>query len=329
LQLVRGTAALDRRLVRPILTIGNFDGIHLGHRAILETVIARARALGGVSVLYTFDPHPRKVLRPDQAPDLLATMDQKIEILEDLGLDVLIVEHFDRAFARTEPKVFIREYIRERIDPIEVYVGYDFHFGRDREGSMRFLTETGPRLGFSVTIIPEVTAGEFDVNSTRIRKLISEGMVEEAGRLLGRRFSMRGPVIQGMQRGRGLGYPTANLAPANEIVPQPGVYTCRLRFLDDGEPSRGTILPAVTNVGYRPTFQEPGAEQNRLNAEAHLLDFSGDIYGRLVELQFLSRIRSEQKFESVEALRKQIARDVESARERLREEAAEMDGVGG
>jgi len=330
LQLVRGTAALEHRLERPILTIGNFDGIHLGHRAILDTVIARARALDGVSVLYTFDPHPRKVLRPDQAPDLLATLDQKVEILEDLGLDVLIVEHFDRAFARTEPSVFIREYICERIDPVEVYVGYDFHFGRDREGSMRLLTETGPRLGFSVTIIPEVTAGEFDVNSTRIRKLIRDGMVEEAALLLGRQFSIRGPVIEGMKRGRELGFPTANLAPENEIIPQPGVYACRLRFLDDGEPSRGTIPPAATNVGYQPTFQQPGAEQNRLNAEAHLIGFSGDIYGRSVELQFLHRLRSEKKFESVEALRKQIGRDVESAREWLLQEAAENGaGVGG
>ncbi len=256
MKLVRGTAALDRRLVRPVLTIGNFDGVHLGHRAILDTVIARARALGGEAVLYTFDPHPRKVLQPDRAPELLATMDQKIEILEQIGLDVLIVEPFDLEFASTPPEIFVRDHIHARIAPVEVYVGYDFHFGRDREGSMRLLTETGPRLGFSVTIIPEVTVGGRDVNSTRIRALLREGEVEEASRLLGRSFSVRGPVVQGMRRGRQLGFPTANLANENEIMPGTGVYVCDVRFLDDGTPGRGQVLPAVTNVGHRPTFDD-------------------------------------------------------------------------
>ena len=152
---VHGTAALKRALRRPVLTIGNFDGLHVGHRAIMKTVVARARDLGGEAVVYTFEPHPRKVLRPDRAPQLLTTLDQKIELLEEMGIDVTIFEPFDRDFAEIEPETFVREYIHRRVRPMEVYVGYDFRFGRDREGSMRLLTEMGPRLGFSVTIIPK------------------------------------------------------------------------------------------------------------------------------------------------------------------------------
>jgi riboflavin kinase/FMN adenylyltransferase len=302
--------------VRPVLTIGNFDGVHLGHRAILDTVIGRARALEGESVLYTFDPHPRKILQPDRAPELLATMEQKVEILEQIGLDVLIVEPFDLEFASTPPEQFVRDHIHARIAPVEVYVGYDFHFGRDREGSMRLLTETGPRLGFSVTIIPEVTFGGRDVNSTRIRALLREGDVEEASRLLGRPFSVRGPVVRGAQRGRKLGFPTANLSTENEIMPGTGVYVCDVRFLDDGTPARGAKLPAVTNVGHRPTFDD----RQGLIAEAHLIDFAGDLYGREIELVFRARLRAEQKFDGADALRDQIARDVAAARTWHREE---------
>jgi riboflavin kinase/FMN adenylyltransferase len=319
LELVRGTAALTRRLTRPVVTIGNFDGVHLGHRAILDRVITRARAQDGEAVLYTFDPHPRKVLQPDRAPDLLATMEQKIELLEQTGLDVLIVEHFDLEFARTPPELFVREFIYRRIRPIEVYVGYDFHFGRDREGSMRLLTETGPLLGFSVTIIPEVKVEDRDVNSTRIRDLLKAGDVEAAAELLGRPFAIRGPVVEGKQRGRGFGFPTANLAPSSEIVPGAGVYVCELCLVDDGDPAAGSVLPAVTNVGYRPTFED----ESELIPEAHAIDFSGDLYGRNVDLRFLARLRSERKFDSLDALREQIARDVEAARQWHVERAGE------
>ena len=313
MELVHGTAELRRKLNRPILTIGNFDGLHLGHRTILDMVIGRARALGGEAVLYTFDPHPRKVLQPDRGPELLVNLDQKVELLEAVGLDVLIVEPFDRSFARTPPQVFIHEYIHSRIAPREVYVGYDFHFGRDREGSMRLLTETGPRLGFSVTIIPEVTIHGRDVNSTRIRELLREGQVEEARQLLGRPFSIRGPVVQGNQRGRELGFPTANVASQNEIRPAAGVYACHLRMLDAGDPAEGVVLPAVANLGSRPTFEDGTAA----SVEAHAIDFDGDLYGRHVELSFVDRIRGEQKFSGPDALREQIAIDVVDARERL------------
>jgi len=313
LKVVYGTAALDRDLVRPVLTIGNFDGLHIGHQTIMRTVIERARALEGEAVVYTFEPHPRKVLTPDRAPQLLTTADQKLELLEGFGIDCVILEPFGPEFSKVSPEVFVRDYIHQRINPVEVYVGYDFHYGRDREGSMRLLTETGPRLGFSVTIIGEVTIGDRDVNSTRIRELLTLGEIEEAGALLGRPFCVRGEVIEGDRRGRELGFPTANLRTENEVLPANGVYAGELRFLDEGSPAAGERLAAVTNVGHRPTFSE--AEGHL--AEAHLIDFDGDVYGRKVELTFVHRLRGEQKFTGPDALREQIARDVEGARARL------------
>ena len=246
---IAGIASLDRPLRRPIVTIGNFDGVHLGHRAILKTVVGRAKDLDGEAVVYTFDPHPRKVLRPEGAPRLLTTLEQKTELLEQAGVDALIVEPFTLEFARTEAEDFLRRRLHEALHPVEVYVGYDFHFGRDRVGSMRLLTELGPRLGFSVTIIPEVTVDGSDVNSSRIRQLLADGDPERAARMLGRPFTVRGRVVRGEERGRTIGFPTANLDPDNEILPSPGVYAGRMRLVDDGDPASGTSLPVVTNVG--------------------------------------------------------------------------------
>jgi len=313
LQYFAGSGSLDHRLPKPIVTVGNFDGLHVGHRAITDTIVERARDIGGTSVVYTFEPHPIRILRPEQAPRLLTTHEQKRELLEQAGIDALIVEDFNARFAETTADKFIREILFARIRPLEVYVGYDFHFGRDREGSKGLLTELGPKLGFSVTIIPEVTLEGSDVNSTRIRKLLAESRVEEAGRMLGRAYSVRGRVVQGDQRGRTLGFPTANLDPENEILPGAGVYAGHCRFIDDGTPVRGVELPAVMNVGTRPTFEGDG----RMHAEAFLIDFSGDVYGRRVELAFSSRLRAERRFSGVDALREQIASDVGAARKIL------------
>ncbi len=310
---IAGSEAIDQPLTRPVLTVGNFDGVHRGHRAIVDTVVQRARALAGTSIVYTFDPHPRRILRPEDAPSLLTTLDQKIELLEQAGVDVLIVEPFSFEFAKMSAEDFIRQSIHARIAPLEVYVGYDFHFGRDREGSMRMLTEMGPLLGFSVTIIPEVTMEQGDVNSTRIRELLAEGRMETANAMLGRPYTVRGAVTRGDARGRELGFPTANLDPENDILPAHGVYAGRVRFLDEGEPAREKVWPAVANVGTRPTFHDGG----RVLAEAHLIDFDGDLYGRRIELAFVHRLRPERRFDGVDALRAQIRADVLEARRRL------------
>jgi riboflavin kinase/FMN adenylyltransferase len=307
LEIFRGVSELVRAFRRPVLTIGNFDGVHLGHQAILRKIVERARSLGGESVLYTFEPHPRRVLQSEKALRLLETFEQKMETLEAFGVDAVIAEPFDLEFAQVSPEQFIEEYVHARVRPIEVYVGYDFHFGRDREGSMRLLTERGPHLGFSVTVVPEVSVQGRDVNSTRIRQLLASGEVEEAALLLGRPFCSRGQVTVGDRRGRTIGFPTANLAPETEILPAPGVYYGHLKRLDEGRDGIGH--PVVTNVGYRPTFRD-GRD---LVAEAHAIGFSGDLYGLEVDLSFEGRLRGEIRFESVDALRAQIARDVERA----------------
>jgi riboflavin kinase/FMN adenylyltransferase len=296
-----------------VLTIGNFDGLHIGHRQILRTVTDRAQALDGEAIVYTFDPHPRKVLQADRAPAMLTTTEQKLELLAAAQIDVVVLEPFTVEFAKTPAERFVREHVHARIAPLEVYVGYDFHYGRDRAGSMRLLTELGPRLGFAVTIIPEVTIGGLDVSSSRIRELLAEGEVAQAKQLLGRSFAVRGRVVTGDRRGRGIGFPTVNLAPENEVIPGLGVYAGHVRLLDAGDPPAGARFAAVSNVGRRPTFKESDPPL----AEAHLLDFSGDLYGRRIELTFESRLRSERRFPSVEALRAQIARDVQEGRRLL------------
>ena len=313
MEYVRGSDQLKAPPFRAAVTIGNFDGLHVGHRAILDTVVERARSLGGQAVVFTFEPHPRKVLQPDRAPRLLTTLEQRLELIEQCGIDLVVLEPFTEEFAKTSPQVFVRDIIHARMRPVEVYVGYDFHFGREREGSMQLLTEMGPRLGFSVTIIPEITVDEGDVNSTRIREMLTVGRVEEVFAMLGRSYTVRGRIVEGDRRGRQIGFPTANIEPENEILPSAGVYSGRLRFLDDGSPAAGSEWLAVTNVGVRPTF---GDEKRRV-AEAHILDFDGDVYGRRIEISFAHTLRRERRFSGVDALREQIAKDVDEARRRL------------
>lgn len=296
-----------------VVTVGTFDGVHVGHREIMRTVVARARARGTCAVVYTFDPHPRKVLQGGDAPGLLTTLEQKLELLRELGIERTVIEPFDEAFARTAPEVFVRDVLHARLRPAEVYVGFNFRFGHHREGSKGTLTELGPRLGIEVTIVPEVTVEGEAVSSTRIRRLLAAGEVEHSARLLGRHYAIRGRVAAGDRRGRTLGFPTANVEHENEVLPELGVYAGRVRFLDPGDPPAGSELPAVTNLGRRPTFDRG----ERVLAESHLLDFSGDVYGRRVEVSFSDRLRAEQRFPDVDALRAQIARDASEARRRL------------
>lgn len=313
MRVVQGSGGLEKPLENGVLTIGNFDGLHVGHCSIMRTVIERARSVRGEAAVFTFDPHPRKFLYPDRAPQLLTTLDQKLELLDEIGVDLVIVEPFTHELAALPPERFVREVLFERLEPVAVYVGYDFRYGRDRGGSMRTLTELGPHLGFSVTIIPEVTVGSRDVNSTRIRELLGAGRVAEAGELLARPYRIRGLVVEGDRRGVGIGFPTINLAPENELLPARGVYAGHVRFLDDGDPPRGSLHRAVTNVGHRPTFKRG----DPIVAEAHLLDFDTRVYGRRVELSFEHHLRAERRFPGLEALKTQIAADVESARELL------------
>jgi riboflavin kinase/FMN adenylyltransferase len=292
-----------------VITVGNFDGLHLGHRALLDAVLARARELARPAALYTFDPHPRRVLQPELAQPQLMLWEQLALGLEEHGLDVLIRERFTREFAALDPEVFLRDVLAPRLAPAEIFVGRDFHFGRGRAGSGELLARIAPRLGIRVTIIPHVKVGGEDVSSTRIRRALLAGDVDDAAAALGRPYSVWGEVVSGDRRGRTLGFPTANLATRNELLPARGVYATTVRLFKGDRPGP-ECLPAVTNVGTRPTF-DPG----RLLAETHLIDFEGELYNCRLELAFHARIRDERRFEGPDALRQQIALDVQRARE--------------
>jgi riboflavin kinase / FMN adenylyltransferase len=263
------------------VAVGNFDGVHRGHQALVKAAVARARAAGGPSVVLTFDPHPARVLRPDRAPAALTTLDQKEELLAGLGVERLAVLRFDSALARLSPEAFARAVLRETLGARDVVVGESFRFGHRREGDARTLVTLGAGLGFAVHAVPPVREGGSPVSSSRVRT--------ELGR--------------GDGRGRTIGVPTANLDPDNEILPAPGVYAgyCRV--------GAGESWPAVVNLGRRPTFG--GGE---LTLEAHLVGFAGELYGARVRLSFRERLRDEERFPTKEALVARIGEDIARAR---------------
>jgi riboflavin kinase/FMN adenylyltransferase len=293
---------------RTVVTIGNFDGVHLGHRAILSRVVQRAGELEAQAVAITFEPHPLKVLRPEMALPLLTTPDQKLNLLSSCGLDAVVVLAFTHELAALPARDFVKEYFCQRLRVREVVVGHDYRFGRGREGDIDLLTEMGKHHGFTVQVVWAVEAEGAVVSSSLIRALLRLGKVLEADRLLGRPYGVAGQVVQGKGRGaKLLGVPTANLRPANELLPASGIYAVRVR--------RGAeILPGVANIGTCPTF-----DNQDLSLEVHLLEFNGDLYGENLEVQFVARLREEQRFSSIEALAAQIQADIAQARQALSE----------
>jgi riboflavin kinase/FMN adenylyltransferase len=288
---------------RTVATIGNFDGVHLGHRAILARVCQRARELGGQAVAITFNPHPVKVLRPAVNLPLLTTPDQKLQLLADSGLDAVVVLPFTPEFAALPAREFVRRYFYERLKAREVVVGHDYCFGRGREGNIDLLKEMGETLGFTVQVVWAVEADGAVASSSLIRALLRLGKVTEANRLLGRPYGVAGRVIQGKGRGaKLLGVPTANILSANELLPASGIYAVWVQW-------GATTLPGVANIGTCPTF-----DNDELSLEVHLLEFSGNLYGESLEVQFVTRLREEQRFPSLETLAAQIRTDIAAAR---------------
>lgn len=287
----------------PVLALGNFDGLHRGHVKIVDRVVRTAAERAGTPVVLTFDPHPTRVVRPDKAPPLLMTMAQKVETLAQAGIQGMAVVRFDREIASWEPETFVRLVLVEWLRVGEVWVGANFLFGHDRSGNYTMLRSLGARYGFRAEKIDPVRYKEFVVSSTRVRRLIAEGRVDEAATLLGRHYFMDGTVVHGLRRGRVLGFPTANLDSENELTPPNGVYAT-LTTLD------GIVYPSVTNVGVRPTFHQPSATV----VETHLLDIERDLYGVRLRVSFVQRIRDERTFDGVEALKAQIAADCARAR---------------
>lgn len=293
--------------VRTAATLGNFDGVHLGHQVIISRVKARAAVAGLESVILTFDPVPKKVLSPETAPPLIQTIEQRLRRLELAGIEHAIIIPFTPEFAAQSPGDFVKEWLVRQLHVAFFAVGHNFMFGRQKQGNVELLEKMGPEYGFEVEGIPEVQHHDVRISSTLIREKVKTGAVDEALRYLGHPFALIGAVIEGERVGSRIGIPTANLKYENELIPASGVYVCTAEIA-------GEKNPAVTNVGIRPTFG--GA---KLTVEAHLLDFQGDLYGSRMELQFLKRLRPEQKFSSAEELKTQILRDIENAREYFQE----------
>lgn len=293
----------NAEIQRPtVLTLGVFDGLHLGHQLIIRTVVERARAIGAVPTAITFDPHPRAVLHPESSPPLLQTLDQKVEGFGILGIEQTIVVRFTEEFSQIRAQDFLRDVVRERLQAREVYLGRGFNFGHNREGNIELLRRVSSDLGFVAGEVPEVRLRGQRVSSSKIRELLAAGRVNLARRMLGRPYGVEGLVVRGNERGHTLGFPTANLHPQNRVLPAHGVYVTGT--LIDGQWRR-----SVTNVGTRPTFEtttEP-------SVETFVMNWSGDLYGDVIRARFLYRLRDERKFASLEALKAQIENDVARA----------------
>jgi riboflavin kinase / FMN adenylyltransferase len=287
----------------PVLALGNFDGLHRGHGKIIDRVRRRAGERGGTPAAMTFDPHPSRVLRPDKAPALIMTTEQRLEALGRAGMQGVAVVRFTRDMSLWDPEMFVRTVLVEWLHVVEVWVGANFLFGHDRAGTFTVLRALGARYGFRAEKIDAVRYKDFVVSSTRIRRLLAEGRVDEAGALLGHHYFIDGTVVRGAARGREIGFPTANLDTPNELLPPAGVYATTAAV-------SGIEHPSVTNIGTRPTF---GAA-DRVHVETHLLDASRDLYGARVRLSFVQRLRDERKFADVDALRAQIEADCRAAR---------------
>ncbi len=304
-----GNDPIDPPLRNPVVAIGNFDGVHIGHRQLLALACREARDHKGEAVVLTFDPHPGKVLAPAKAPPLLTSTDRKLELLAESGVAACVLQRFTRALAGQSADEFVDDILVRRLGVRAVVVGYNFTYARKREGDVETLRAAGESRGFAVHVVPPVVVDGFSVSSTRIRDLLAAGDVEETSVLLGRDYDATGRVVAGAGRGRSIGVPTANIETDAEILPRPGVYAALVSVLDLGADAE--CRPAVVNLGTNPTFTQAG----RLSLEAHVLDFDGDLYGCRVRVFVHARLRDETRFPSAEALVAQIRRDIERARE--------------
>ena len=310
MQLIQHLDAITAPFKNAVITIGNFDGVHIGHQALFYEVIENAQALGGTSIAMTFEPHPLRVLKKDHAPPLITLWDQKAELIERSGLDVLICLPFTLDFAAISARSFVEDLLVGRIGMKAIVMGEDYAFGRNREGDINLLNSLGTQLGFEVivtSLIRTVKGMSKRISSTAIRELVQAGEMQLACKMLGRNFQLLGTVVPGRDRGgRLLGFPTANLQVDNEICPSSGIYAVTVE-------TRLGLHLGVANIGYSPTFND-----RQFTVEVHILDFKESIYGEKIRVNFVKRLRGEVKFEGIEQLKRQIARDIEEARQLLR-----------
>lgn len=297
------------RLPSLCLTLGIFDGVHLGHQKIIRRVIERAGQIGGKSCVVTFDPHPREVLVPETAPDLLTATQKKARLIEALGVDALCLIRFTQEFAEIEAREFVKDFLIDALRMKVIIEGYDWRFGKGRKGDVRLLQKMSEEDGFEVEQMSGVELDGQVVSSTRIRELVLRGDLEAAARCLGRRYSITGDIVEGSRLGREMGFPTANIEPHHEAVPPNGIYAV---WADVA----GTRKPGTLNIGYRPTV----SKEMKRTVEVHIMDFYRDIYNEEIEITFIEKLRDEQKFPSIDALSAQIKKDVEKARDILVEQ---------
>jgi len=284
-------------LVHPVLALGNFDGLHRGHQKILDRVKRGAAEHGGTPMAMTFDPHPPRVVRPDKAPQLLMTKTQRLEALDRAGIACVAVVRFTHELSEWAPETFVRTVLADWLRVSEVWVGANFLFGHGRSGNFSLLRTLGQQHGFRADKIDPVRYKDFVVSSTRIRRLVAEARMDEAGALLGHPYFLDGTIVEGRKRGQTIGFPTANMTTENELIPPHGVYATTMTI-------DGLVHAGLTNIGIRPTFNE-----TEPTIETHLLRYSGDLYGRPVRLSFVQRLRDERRFDNVDALRAQIEAD--------------------
>ncbi|MDX1440541.1 MAG: bifunctional riboflavin kinase/FAD synthetase [Rubricoccaceae bacterium] len=287
-----------------VLTTGTYDGVHRGHQAIVKYLVERAKVLGGIATVVTFDPHPREVIGTDRIP-ILSTIEERAEMLEALGLDRFVVLPFTRGLSMLEPEAYVEDVLLKEIGLQEIVIGYDHRFGRNRAGDRLTLERLGRQHGFSVDVIPKQIVTGITVSSTQIRNALSnDGDVELAAQLLGRRYALSGMVVKGAQRGQTIGFPTANIQPEHpkKLIPKPGVYAIRATT-ETGK------FGGMMNIGRRPTFETDG----QVHLEAHLFGFDGNLYGTMLRVEFVSRLRDEQKFDGVEALVERLHEDRKQA----------------
>ncbi len=309
MKLLIGASNIKPNLDYPIVAIGNFDGVHLGHQAIIAEAIERAKQNNGTAVVLTFEPHPRRHLNPGKTFKLLNTFQIKARLIEGFGIDVTYVTEFNKAFAELSPEGFAKKFLHEKIGCKEVVVGKNFRFGKDQEGTLDDLIRYGETLGFKVISPEPVQVEGHVVSSSEVRKQLMEGNVALAAKMLGRHYIVEGKVLHGDDRGAALGFPTANLRLPNELIPREGIYAARADFLKtDGYGTKDCVV----YIGTKPTF-----DQNVLSLEVHVLDFKKDLYEKRLRVALIDWVRGDERFDSAEALSIQIQKDVDKAREIL------------
>jgi len=305
MKIIRNIDNIPEDLTGSIVTIGNFDGIHLGHREIFRKIVREARESNKKSVVITFDPHPQKIIHPERRPFFLLTpLNEKLDLIKSCDVDAVILITFSIEFARITAEEFVENILWKKLRLSKLLVGYDYAFGKGKGGNAEFLKASGRKLGFQVEEIGAVKTDGMISSSTGIRLAVLDGNVKQASEMLGRPYGVSGTVVEGYRRGTDIGYPTANIK-SEKVIPATGVYAIIAEL-------EGIRHQGVINIGYNPTF---GNEE--ISAEVHLLDFEGDIYGRDITILFIDRLRDEIKFKSPEELARQIKRDIERAREIL------------